>query len=223
VIAVQCRADHRLTHSKSPESGDAPHHKAWQGGFADRFGWQSPVIGAPEPLAGNVAEEVAQLFSRSASARPPVTTVVGSDSHPRSASARSRRSAWVRPRPASGMTMPAHSPSARGISQASRAHNHRRGQLRHTAFAWSSMAIVQRSGSSTHAPTTASSDETSASDPVIALPSDWPSYRRDMPTRSVAATSPHGASRPSRAAATRRYRFALIESRLVSFCPSLFM
>jgi hypothetical protein len=50
------------------------------------------------------------------------------------------------------MTTPAHIPSARGISQASRAHNQRRGQLRHTAFACSSMVDIQRSGSSTQAP-----------------------------------------------------------------------
>jgi len=50
------------------------------------------------------------------------------------------------------MTTPAHIPSARGISQASRAHNQRRGQFRHTAFACSSMVVTQLSGSSTQAP-----------------------------------------------------------------------
>jgi hypothetical protein len=47
------------------------------------------------------------------------------------------------------MTTPAHIPSARGISQASRAHNQRRRQFRHAAFACSSMVVIQRSGSST--------------------------------------------------------------------------
>lgn len=44
-----------------------------------------------------------------------------------------------------------------------------------------------------------------------------------MPTPLVAASSLHSASVPSRVAATWRYRFELIESRLVSFCPSLFL
>lgn len=50
------------------------------------------------------------------------------------------------------MTTPAHIPSARGISQAFRAHNQRRGQFRHAAFACSSIVVIQRSGSSTQAP-----------------------------------------------------------------------
>jgi len=43
--------------------------------------------------------------------------------------------------------MPAHSPWAPGISQASRAHSQRRGHARHTALVWSSVAAIHRSGS----------------------------------------------------------------------------
>ena len=60
----------------------------------------------------------------------------------RSASERSCRSANVRPRPASGITIPAHNPSAFGSSQASRAHNHRRGQQRQMALASLSAVVV---------------------------------------------------------------------------------
>ncbi len=48
---------------------------------------------------------------------------------------RSCLSAKLRPRPASGTTMPAQSPSARGNSQASRAHSQRRGHSRQMTFA----------------------------------------------------------------------------------------
>jgi hypothetical protein len=70
----------------------------------------------------------------------------------RSARERSWRRANVRPRPPSGMTIPAHSPSARGSSHASRAHIHRRGHARQTALASSSADVVHRSGSRVHAP-----------------------------------------------------------------------
>jgi hypothetical protein len=58
-----------------------------------------------------------------------------------------------RARPASGIKMPAHMPSAPGVSHASRAHRHRRGQPRQIALAPSSACTVHRSGSRMHAPT----------------------------------------------------------------------
>lgn len=86
----------------------------------------------------------------------------------RSASDRSWRSANALGRPASGITTPAHSPSAAGSSQASRAHGQRRGHARHSAFASSSGAVVQRSGSRAHAPC---QNPPSAAAAVIAPPS----------------------------------------------------
>jgi hypothetical protein len=70
----------------------------------------------------------------------------------RSARDRSWRRANVRPRPPSGITIPAQSPSARGSSHASRAHIHRRGHPRQIALASSSALVVHRSGSRVHAP-----------------------------------------------------------------------
>src|SRR6476620_5412366 len=47
--------------------------------------------------------------------------------------------------------MPAHTPSAPGVMQASCAHRHRSGQARQSAFAPSSAVVVHRSGSRVHA------------------------------------------------------------------------
>lgn len=57
-----------------------------------------------------------------------------------------------RARPDSGITTPAHSPSAPADSTASRAHSHRRGQARHRVLASSSGVVVQRSGSCVQTP-----------------------------------------------------------------------
>lgn len=46
--------------------------------------------------------------------------------------------------------MPAQSPSAPGVTQASLAHCHRRGQARHSALAPSSAVVVHRSGLRVH-------------------------------------------------------------------------
>ena len=59
VIALKSRANRRLAHLARPMPGDAPHHKAWQGGCAGRFGWSLPVIRLPEPLLVNFGTEVA--------------------------------------------------------------------------------------------------------------------------------------------------------------------
>jgi hypothetical protein len=69
-----------------------------------------------------------------------------------SAKDRSCRRANRRPRPASGIKMPAHTPSAPGVLQAACAHCQRRGHARHSAFAPSSTVVVQRSGSRVHGP-----------------------------------------------------------------------
>ena len=55
-----------------------------------------------------------------------------------------------RARPASGIRMPAHRPSAPGVSQASWAQRQRRGHARQTSFAPSSAPVVHRSGSRAH-------------------------------------------------------------------------
>ena len=65
----------------------------------------------------------------------------------RSANDFSCLSANCRLRPAGGSTIPAHNPSAPGVTQASLAHCQRRGQARHSALAPSSAVVVQRSGS----------------------------------------------------------------------------
>ncbi len=70
----------------------------------------------------------------------------------RSASDRSWFNANARARPASGITTPAHSPSAPDDSTASFAHIHRRGHARQSILASSSGVVVQRSGSCVQAP-----------------------------------------------------------------------
>lgn len=70
----------------------------------------------------------------------------------RSARDRSWPNANARARPDSGITTPAHSPSAPADSTASRAHSHRRGQARHRVLASSSGVVVQRSGSCVQTP-----------------------------------------------------------------------
>ena len=77
-----------------------------------------------------------------------------------------------RARPASGIKMPAHMPSAPGVSQASRAHCHRRGQARQIALAPSSACAVHRSGSRVHAATGVSPNTSAMTSPrgVVAVP-----------------------------------------------------
>jgi hypothetical protein len=67
-----------------------------------------------------------------------------------SANDRNCFSANRRPRPAAGIKTPAHTPSAPGVSQASRAQSHRRGHSRQSALAPSSASVVHRSGSRAH-------------------------------------------------------------------------
>ena len=69
-------------------------------------------------------------------------------------SARDRNcfSANWRARPDSGIRMPAHTPSAPGVRQASCAHRQRSGHARQSAIAPSSTVVVHRSGSRVHAP-----------------------------------------------------------------------